>query len=76
MSGMLTMSNFSGVILQGGPELFAMSDHEETPQDAGFVGDTGSSTSIVEGCGWQTVGVGPTVVQKHATICARRTFPG
>ena len=29
----LTMSNFSGVILQGGPELFAMSDHEETPQD-------------------------------------------
>ena len=30
---------------------------------AGFVGDRGSTTSIVEGCGWPTVGVGPTVAR-------------
>ena len=46
---------FLGRDSPGGPELFAMSDHDETPQNAGFVGDRGSSTSIVEGCGWQLV---------------------
>ena len=40
-------SSYGPGVVQGGPELFAMS-------------------------GWPAVGDGPTVAQRHATICTRR----
>ena len=58
-----------------------MSDHEVTPQDVldaleQDLLETEGPPRPLSGCGWQTVGIGPTVVQKHATICARRNVRG
>ena len=69
-------------VVQGGPKLFSMSDHDETPQDVldaleqDLLETDGPPRPLSRGCGWQAVGVVPTVIQRHATVCARRNVRG